>query len=219
MKFELAIFDMDGVLVDSEVHWAAAGPQIWDKLGIKYTKDIERGILGLNVRDSTKFINAKYGYKIAIRDARQVYKSFRKLIYTERSQLLPGVMALIDELKKNKVKIALASGASFESIERVMDKHNMHNYFEVKFSTADMRFPGKPDPAIYNAVMRKFKVSPRQTAIFEDALPGVQSGKASGAKVIAIPHNISKHNDFSIADLVVKSLADNKVYKFLGLKI
>lgn len=217
-KFKLAIFDMDGVLVDSEVHWAESGPEIWGQLGVKYTKAIEKDILGLNVADSVKIVKAKHGYKVSTQKAKNVYKSFRKIVYTEKSNLLPGVLKLLEALKKNGMNIALASGASFESIGRVMDKHKLHYYFELKFSTTDMKLLGKPDPAIYETVIKKFRLSPKQTVVFEDSLPGVHAGKASGAKVIAVPNERPSHGDFSSADLIVKSLADKKVYKFLGIK-
>lgn len=216
-KFKLAIFDMDGLLVDSEIHWNETYPAIWGKFGVKYSKRLGKEILGLSVPDAVKFINRKYGKKIPVARVKKAFKSQRKLVYTEKSNLLPGALKLIQVLKKYGVKVALASGASFESIGRVMDKHKLHNFFELKFSTIDMNFPGKPNPAVYKAVIKNFKVRPGSTVVFEDSLVGVQAGKASGAKVIAVPDKRWSHGDFSIANLTAKSLADKRIYKFLGI--
>lgn len=191
--------------------------ELWNKVGVKYNRAIEKDILGLNVRDSVKIINKKHGYKVKPEGAIEVYKTFRKIVYTDRSNLLPGCLELIKILRDNHIKLAIATGASLESIGRVMDKHQLHEFFKVRFSTGQMKLPGKPNPAVYKAVIKKFKVSPKQTVVIEDALPGVKAGKGSGAKVIAVPGKRANLKDFAIADLVVRSLADKKVYKFLEL--
>lgn len=216
MKFKAAIFDMDGLLVDSEIYWGQLGSKIWPQMGVAYTKELARDILGLNLRDTSKLIKQKYHHGLSAAKVRRIFVSYRKEVYWEKSKLLKGVVELLEFLDKQGMHIALGSSTSLQSIDLVLDRHGLRKFFTVIVSASRMK--GKPNPGVYRKVMKTLKVKPKDAVIFEDSMHGVTAGKASGAKVIAVPDKRWSHGDFSSADLIAKSLADKKIYKFLGIK-
>ncbi len=215
-KFKLAIFDMDGLLIDSELHWGKFALLLWKELDVPYSQSLLRDSLGLKTEDMFKMVKSKYYPKLSVVNARRIHGKYKKVVYG-KSNLLKGAVKLLKDVSKSGMPVALASSSSFESIDIVLRKHNIKNMFNVIFSTASMRLPGKPSPAVYTKLIKKFKLSPKEVVIFEDSGVGVASAKGSGAKVIAVPDKRWSHGNFSSADLIAKSLADKNVYKFLGL--
>lgn len=217
MKFKAAIFDMDGLLVDSELHWMKYGSEIWSKLGVRYTEELRRELHGLRIWDQVKLVKEKYHPKLTHAETWRVYGQYRKKVYINKSKLLRGARELLKALEKNGALIALGTSASRMSIDMVMDKYKLRSFFHLIVSAAKLRIPGKPHPAIYKKIIKRLRFQPKQVVIFEDSFSGVKAAKGSGAKVVAVPDKRWSHGDFSIADLVVKSLADKRIYKLLGL--
>ena len=217
MKFKAVIFDMDGLLIDSEMHWAKHGPEIWTKLGVIYNEDFRKDIVARRLRDVFQIAKTKYNPKLTWRRTKSVYKNYTQIVYGNDARLLKGARHLLTALGKKGFLVALGTSSSPMSIRLVMKKYNLKKHFHLTVSAFRMK-KGKPHPAIYHKTMKLLKVKPEETVIFEDSNVGVKAGKASGAKVIAIPDKRWSHGDFSIADLVAKSLADEKIYKYLGIK-
>ncbi len=132
-------------------------------------------------------------------------KIFYSLLNKEEIKLMPGLINLLNILKKNNKKIAIASSSEKEYIEYILNKFNIKEFFEVIISGYEIE-KGKPEPDIFLKASEKLKVSPNECLVIEDSRNGVLAAKRAGMKCIAIPNSITKNQDFSLANKVLNSL-------------
>ncbi len=182
------IFDMDGVIVDSEPFWRRVEAGCFDELGADIRPFLGHGLtMGLRVDQAIHFLVAASGLEGIDADA----------------ELMPGVVAALDFFSDAGLGIGLASGSTPPVIEAVMDKFDLAKRFDVVCSAADNRL-GKPNPAIFLRAASMLEVEPAQTLVIEDSLNGVIAAKAAMMRCIAVPHPDDLR--FSIADLLLGSL-------------
>lgn len=206
---------MDGVIINSELYWDQIDAH--DMYGYTFTNDMERDIIGLNQKDIIAYLETEHGLEI---DSEYVTKQelhFGEKIYGQQAQLCEGVAHLIDVLYQKGIALAVASSSQKKWIDRTLIRFGLQDKFQLRMSTMSDTLPGKPDPSIYYETMKRLQVEPEDTVIIEDSYNGFTAAKASGARVIAVPHDLTKHGNFEAADLRVDSLADSRVLEFFSL--
>lgn len=201
------IFDMDGVLVDSEKHWIGVDHDIWEELGINVTDEFQKKLTGLNLKDSFA-LAVQYKPDILWDEMLKKYDKAAIEIYTKKTNVLPGVIDLLNKLQKQKIVVGLASSSSIDWVNMVFDRFHLHDYFAFTLSSRTLGLPGKPDPAIYHEAMKKSNAEPHETLVFEDSVYGVSAAKKAGAYTVAVPNPEWNSGDYSIADLVLPSLVE-----------
>ena len=120
---------------------------------------------------------------------------------------MPGAHKLIKELKEAGVKIAIASSSIPKDIERVLKQLELFDEFDVIVSGTEVA-RSKPAPDVFLEAARQLAMEPSSCVVLEDAEAGVKAGNAAGMKVVAVPNQFTAHNDFSLADKVIKSLEE-----------
>ncbi len=216
-KFKAAIFDMDGLLIDSMLHWIDADHSLFKELNIHLTEEIIKRLTGRSEQENMSWLKKHFNLDGSLEELLEKRKQFTDTIYTHKSCVMPGVHELIAKTKGNNMKLSVSSGAPLRQIELVMDKFNWHDHFDALISSDHVNFIGKPDPAIYLHTAKVLKVEPAHCVVFEDAENGVVSAKEAGMRCIAVLDKRWSFGDFSRADLVVESLEDKKILKFIGL--
>lgn len=206
MKVKAVIFDMDGVIIDSEPIESLA----WEKVLAEYKIKPIFGKSGLihevgepdfkNIIDRHDLLNEDLE---SIRFKKRTY--FEELIID--STLTSGTMKLLGLLKKAKLKVALASSRNERHVGVIMDKFGLRKKFDsiIGFSEKVRR---KPFPDIFLKAASELKIAPASCAVIEDSGAGVLAGKNAGMKVIAVPNKWTAHQDFSKADKVISSLSE-----------
>jgi len=217
MKYKAVIFDMDGVMVDSELHWPIVEKEIWPKFGVEFTPEFHADCVGKKLGDVIRMAKLKYNNNINEENLVKTINEASVKVYNEMSNLLPGVQEIIIKLNKLDIPLSIASSSSVSWINMVVKRFNLEKYFKIIKSTATDNLPGKPSPVIYEKIIADLNSKPAECVIIEDSSVGLKSAKASGAKVIAVPDSRWSFGDFSKADLIADSLEDKKVYEFLGL--
>ena len=217
MNFRAVIFDMDGVLVDSELHWEKVEKELWGRLGITMLDEFRKKILGLKTSDILELARKSYGLKVSPGETHRIYNNAALPVYEKYSSLLPGVTQLLSKLQARGATLAIASSSPELWIDTFLRRFSLHDVFPRVFSAETLGVPGKPDPAIYTHTMREMSLRPEDTVIIEDSTNGFQAALASGAATVAVPDPRWSRGDFSAADLVISSLQDKKLYDFLGL--
>lgn len=204
---ELVIFDMDGLLIDSEPYWKIAEKKVFGNLGLNLTDDLLRQVMGYRL---SEVVVHWYNYQpwpnpnFAQVEA-DVLACVKELISSE-AQAMPGVYELLEHCKHHGYKIALASSSAMELINVVVDKLNIRTYFDVIWSAQYEEY-GKPHPAIFLSVAKQLNVAPANCLVFEDAINGVIAAKAAKMKCIAVPeHAMFNDARFAIADEKLSSL-------------
>lgn len=212
MKFsqtQLFIFDMDGLLVDSEPYWKKAEKEVFGKLGLTLNDEQLRQVMGFRLSEVVKhwyqyqpWDNPNFEQTEA-----DVLACVKALILTH-AEALPGVYNILNTLKSGNHRIALASSSAMELIEVVVDKLNIRHYFELLWS-AQYELYGKPHPAIFLSVANQLQVNPTNCLVFEDAINGVIAAKAARMQCIAVPEEASFNDPrFAIADMKLQTLTD-----------
>lgn len=209
------IFDMDGLLINSEPFWQAAEIEIFETVGISLTVPMCHQTMGLRIDEVVKYWYDQYTWKTPSLKAieEQIIDRVIQKIQTH-GQAMKGVYKLLDFFYKNDYPLALASSSYYRIIYTVLEKLKIRSYFEVIYS-AESEIYGKPHPGIFITAAQKLGVSPLDCLVFEDSFNGVLAAKAARMMVVAVPEIQDKR--FVIADRIVDSLADTAtIFELLG---
>ncbi|MGH7900519.1 MAG: HAD family hydrolase [Thermodesulfobacteriota bacterium] len=211
------IFDMDGVIINSEPLWEKTERILLSRRDIEYNPTYRDKIVGLNQNDSASLLKDTFKLPESIQALIDERVGILISIYEKELGLIPGVFSLASELKETGFLLALASSSPYKVVEFVIDKFSLNKCFQVVVS-GDMIELGKPNPDIYLYAAKTLRVNPNECVAIEDSINGVKSAKSAGLFCIAIPDKRLTQKDFQIADLVVDSLnsIDAQVIKSLG---
>lgn len=203
------IFDMDGVIIDSESLWLRYEKQFLPKLlGQDIYAKIKDQILGSTV---TKIYETACNcdLKIAKKKFVEVYDSYARVVYKE-AKITPNIETLIDKLIAMNFRLALVSSSRKLWIDLVLIKiPETRNKFQYILSLNDKGIQSKPAADGYQKAMKILGVKPNETIILEDSQRGIQAAKASGAFTICLKENISRGESIpKNADIYVETVRD-----------
>ncbi len=216
---EAVIFDMDGLLINSEGIWQDEEKKIFGELGIDITPDMHRDTYGLGTKEVIEYW---YKYKPwKPYDPEQLKnETFDRIEERIRNEAepLPGVKYIINFFKKKKIKLALASASPLGIIYAGLERLKQENAFQVIHS-CELESHGKPHPAVYLTTAEKLGTSPLNCLVFEDSLTGLLAAKAARMKAVAVPSN-GHYDDpkYVLADIKIQSLQDFTEKHFEMLK-
>lgn len=199
------LFDFDGVFVDSE----PANSQAISNILLSYGQQprlLPNGLAqptGMRAEDVWPILMREYGF---VEDLNVLVEKVRaeRVKMGDYRELLPGAKEAVHMAKKHGLKIALVTGSNNSAV-RALEKFNIKKYFNTLVLGTDIT-KGKPDPQGYLLAMKRLGVEPEESVVVEDSVPGVLSGKSAGAKIIAVPNEYTKNDDFSKADMIISSL-------------
>jgi mannitol-1-/sugar-/sorbitol-6-/2-deoxyglucose-6-phosphatase len=207
--FVASVFDMDGLLVDSEPLWQIAEVEILGPLGVPIDPHACRQTKGMFVNEVTRYWYERFPWSGPPPDqvAVQVVDRVCELV-VERGVLQPGVEGVIDLCRRHGLALALASSSEYRLIELVLDHFDLVESFPVIHSAQDEAF-GKPHPAVYLGAAAKVGADPTRCLAWEDAGAGVIAAKAARMVCVAVPEQVERERPaFAIADAVLSSLAE-----------
>jgi HAD superfamily hydrolase (TIGR01509 family) len=206
-----AIFDMDGVLIDSGAHHRYAWRALLAELGAEPAEP-EHWRLTIG-RPSEEAIPLLLGRRMSGAEARRLARRKRDL-YQERAQTglepVPGVPEFLASLARQGIPRAVGTSASRWDAERLLDDLGLLRYFDVVV-TADDVMLGKPDPEVWTQAARRLRAAAASCVVFEDALVGVQAARRAGMRAIGVT---TAHTD---AELVAAG-AERTIPDFQGLE-
>jgi len=203
------IFDMDGVLIDSEPMWQEAEKIAFEQVGITLTTADCVETMGMRCDAVVQYRYNKQPWsgKSLQEMERDIVRELVRQI-REKGDRMPGVTEALDFFAAQNIRLALASSSNFHIIETVLEKLGLQDTFEVVHS-AEAEAYGKPHPAIYISTLAKLNLQPENVVAIEDSFNGLLAAKSARLKTICIPEQ-SAFNDtkYDIADLKLRSLTD-----------
>lgn len=204
------IFDMDGLMIDSEPLQSEAIAVVLKEYGKEpiFKKNKLIHTVGLKGHEQWTELKKTHGIDEEIEILREKRRAaYIKIIKKNGVKTMPGLIKLLKQLKtKDGLKMGLASNTKIEHILLILNKLKIHGYFNVIIS-ADQVKNAKPHPDIYLKTAADLKLDPENCLVLEDSESGVLAAKKAGMNVIAVPSKFTNHQDFSQSDLVVSSLA------------
>ena len=173
-KIKAIIFDMDGVLFDTEKIYLDVWTKVFDKYGYKMTKEIYCKVIATGRENVKKVFKEEFGENIPID---KMYKEKDEALYEEIKKKIPikdGAYDLLKYLKDKKYKLALATSASKERMEKQLNQSDFKKLFDEIVCREDVE-KAKPNPEIFLKAANKLKVSPEECIVIEDSSAGVEA--------------------------------------------
>lgn len=189
------IFDMDGVLFDTEKIYDEAWKIILKEKNIKDIEYIISGCRGLTVEDSERFIDEKLNGEFSGKEClRELLLKYNEIIELRGVPLKKGVCELLSYLKENNYEIGLASSTHKDMVIHHLKNANIFEYFS-EVITGDMVEKGKPEPNIYLLACSKLNKKPEECIAVEDSICGVTAAIKAGMKTIMVPDTVQPTDD------------------------
>ena len=207
MILNTVIFDMDGLLIDSEPLWNQAADEIFEPYGFRLTPAQYITTTGMRTKE---FIEWWFNhYKISLKHAQIAEDDLLKLVVQKvahKGKAMQGVAHIFNFFIDRKFKIGLATSSGNALIDVVVDKLGIRNYLQAITSAADLPL-GKPHPQVYLNCAEQLNSSPSECICFEDSFNGLIAAKAARMKCIVVPAFHDRNNiKFNAADLRISSL-------------
>jgi len=204
---EAVIYDMDGVLIDSEPFWREAEIKVFKKVNIELTEEMCTTTAGMRIDAVVNHWYVRFPWENYTQDEiSEMIMDEMEILISEKGEALKGVYQSIDFFKSKGFPLAIASSSHMRLIKAVVKKLNLEQYFDVIYS-AEVEEYGKPHPGVFISAAKQLSIEPENCVIIEDTFYGMVSGLASKAKVIAVPEAHNKGNEkFKAAHLTINSL-------------
>lgn len=213
-KVSAVVFDMDGVLIDSEPLWRKAEIKVLGNYGILLTEDDCKRLMGLRTDEVVKQILKDFDADYSVEKiTREVLDAVCVLIM-EDGKTVDGMFDIVKTLSDKNIPLAVATSSPMQVVNTVLEKTGLKSYFNTVVSAE--KFPyGKPHPEVYLQACRLLGFSPTECVAVEDSVNGVISARASRMQVIAMPDIESKENKaFGASDVVVSNVEELKTVLF-----
>jgi HAD superfamily hydrolase (TIGR01509 family) len=203
---EAVVFDLDGVLLQSEEVWDAVRERYVRERGGRYDEEVQRAMMGMSAPEWSRFLHEEAGVSdepAAIN--RDVVERMLEA-YRRDLPLLPGAVDAVRRMA-DAFPLALASSSNREVFEEVLELAGLAGCFHATVSSEEVE-RGKPAPDVYLEAARRLGVAPERCAAVEDSHAGIRSAKSAGLRVVAIPNASYPPDDeaLELADDVVESL-------------
>jgi HAD superfamily hydrolase (TIGR01509 family) len=205
-KVDAVVFDLDGVLIDSEHVWARAREQLADERGGRYSEQAELEMMGMSSLEWSRYMHDVVGLPEPPEEiSREVVRRL-EAIYREELPLLDGAQDAVRRLGA-RWPLGLASSSNRELIDLVLALAGLASEFRATVSSEEVA-RGKPAPDVYLEAARRLGVAARRCVAIEDSAPGIRSAKAAGMHVVALPNRAYPPDEEALAstDAVVASL-------------
>jgi len=206
-KIRGIIFDLDGVLFDSEYYQWQGWVEPLRKYGIELTKEMYFKYAGKSWKPIEQEMIKDFNLDLKERDLWDEKKKLLEKWFTEKAMpLMPFSREAVEYFSGNpKYKLALCSGGDKDEIVTKLEKNDFLKYFPVIVAGSDVE-KSKPFPDIYLLAAEKISLKPEECLAFEDTQYGLQAAKDAGIACFAVPNEYSEKQDFSRADKILSSL-------------
>jgi HAD superfamily hydrolase (TIGR01509 family) len=203
---EAVVFDMDGVLLESEEVWDEVRERYVAERGGRYDAEVQRAMMGMSSNEWSRYLHETAGVPGSPQAINDEVVQRMLAAYREHLPLIHGATDAVRRLAGH-YRLAVASSSNRPLIDTVLDVSGLAQYFETTVSSEEVK-RGKPAPDVYLEAARRLEVDPRRCAAIEDSHGGIRSAKAAGMRVIAIPNPSYPPDEESLAqaNVVLRSL-------------
>ena len=186
MNINTVIFDMDGVLADSETLWNDIDAAMLAEHGVTYAGEHKHQVLGKSFALSLQFYKEQFGLLCTIEHLTERRIVIATDYYASRIEMFPDAPHVLQTLRERGLRIGMATSSVSTLALAFLERHKLRDFFDTIVGGEEVEH-GKPNPHIYLRAAEKLEAQPTQCLVVEDALAGVQAGKSAGMTVAAIP--------------------------------
>jgi len=207
--FKAVLFDMDGVIIDSEPLHHKAYYAMFKEVGIKVSNVLYESFTGQSTLHVCKQLVSHFKLEQAPQTLVNIKRNhFKRLFFSDPDlQLIEGVLDCIKDYHKNGLTLVLASSASMLTINNVFTRFKLDQYFKAKLSGADLK-ASKPHPEIFLKAAEASGYKKKDCMVIEDSTNGIQAAHAAGIYCVAFKSPHSKNQDYTLAKKVIGSFEE-----------
>jgi HAD superfamily hydrolase (TIGR01509 family) len=180
------IFDLDGVLADSEPWWNQIDAKLLSECGVNYHGEHHQDVVGVSYRTAIDFYKNAFGINVPAEQMMKRRGQIAAEFFADRVDLFPGAREVLEALRQTKLRLAVATSSVGSSARPFLARTELTEFFDV-IVTGDEVENGKPAPDIYVRAAEKLNTSADECLVIEDALAGIAAAKAAKMRVVAIP--------------------------------
>jgi HAD superfamily hydrolase (TIGR01509 family) len=180
------IFDLDGVLADSEPWWSEIDAKLLAERGVTYRGEYHQNVVGVSYRLAVEFYKKAFGLSVPNEEMMRRRGEIATEFFADRVDVFPNVKEVLGKLRQLKLHLAVATSSVSASARPFLDRHQLTGFFEVIVTGEEVK-DGKPAPDIYLFAADKLGIRVDACLVVEDALLGVAAAKAANMRVVAIP--------------------------------
>jgi HAD superfamily hydrolase (TIGR01509 family) len=207
------IFDMDGLLIDSEPLWDKSDRYFLERKGFIYTPQLRARMLGTGQREGMELLKKEFALPETIDELIKERKEVFYNIFFKNIKLMKGVLEFIKSLKSKNLQMAVATGGhGAEKVKDILRSFNLDQYFSVIVSS-DQVNRGKPYPDVYLFTAKLLSLEPDQCLVLEDTVNGVMAGKRAGMQVFGV------NEDEKAKENLIKAGADKVFPNLLEINL
>jgi len=212
---QAVVFDMDGLMFNTEDVYTVVGTELLRRRGHPFTPELKNAMMGLRPQPSFEAMIRHCNLTETWQQLAAESNALFIAVLAENLAPMPGLLELLDTLEQANIPKAIGTSSSSELVEVCLAPFNMQRRFQFILTAEDITH-GKPHPEIYLTAARRHGVSPAEMMVLEDSENGCRAAAAAGAFTVAVPGEHSRQQDFSMASLILESLADQRLYEILG---
>ncbi|MDD6434755.1 MAG: HAD family phosphatase [Ruminococcus bromii] len=181
------VFDMDGLMFDSERITYNGWQKLMDENGYEYSIDVFKQTVGRRKKEVEQFYYSKYGKDFPYRKLSEIQRNnYINFVMTKGAPVKKGLYEILEFLKDNDIKIALATSTSRQTSLINLESAKVEKYFDTLVCGEDVT-NGKPDPEVFLTAAKKIGIEPEQCVAFEDSFNGIRSAFAAGMTTVMVP--------------------------------
>jgi len=207
MQLNTAIFDMDGLLIDSEPLWNEAAAEVFKMYGVSLSEEQYHSTTGLRTKEFVQWWFRKFNLGDAehTRAEKLIFEKVMMKLET-KGKVMPGVQYIFRFFHERNFKIGMASSSPLHMIDFAIALCGLQDFVQAKASAEDLPY-GKPHPQVYLDCAAALDADPLACLCFEDSFPGLIAVKAARMKCVVVPHFSQQKSDrWTVADLKISSL-------------
>jgi HAD superfamily hydrolase (TIGR01509 family) len=194
---DAVVFDLDGLLIDSEQVWDRARQELARERGGHWTESASRDMMGMSSLEWSRYMHDVIGVPDAPEEISAAVVRRLEQIYRDELPLFDGALEAVERLAAHW-PLGLASSSNRELIDLVLELSGMERFFRATVSSEEVA-RGKPAPDVYLEAARRLGIAPDRCAAIEDSEAGILSAKAAGMRVLAIPNPHYPPNEQALA--------------------
>lgn len=208
------VFDLDGLMFDTEKLFARVAAEMLRERGKVFTTEIMNAMIGRRAVEAGEAFRRLSGLE---EPAEELLAEARRRFNAELDTVVhptPGLIALLARIERRGLPRGVATSSRRPYVDGLLDRHGLTRHFTFILSAEDVT-RGKPDPEIYLTAAARFGVGPASMLVLEDSAPGIAAAKGAGAFAVGVPHEHSPAERLTAADLLVPRLDDPALFALI----
>jgi HAD superfamily hydrolase (TIGR01509 family) len=215
MPIKAVVFDLDGLMFNTEVIFNAVGHEVLRRRGKQMTSELIGRMMGRRAHEALQVMVDAHSLPDSIQELADESRVLFFELAVNRLEAMPGLFELLAHIEAHNLPKGVATSSSRPYLERILGQFDLLSRFPMTLTAEDVTH-GKPHPEIYLTAAARLGVDPREMLVLEDSEAGTNAAAAANAVIVSVPHEHSCQHDFSRATFIAQSLHDPRVLALIG---